>query len=332
LDFPFQEFFEFIKTKQKFLVSCHIHPDGDAIGSTLAMGNALSQMGKQVTMVCREGVPNVYHFLEGSSLIQTDVDPGYAPEVLICVDCAEKERVALPATVWKNPKLQIVNIDHHITNTGFGLLNIIQPNAAATGEVIFRLLTAGSITLNRNIAIALYTAIATDTGFFRYTNTSWYTMEVAAQLVKDYQVDLSKVAEQVHEQKSYNSIRLLGEVLNTIQVGIGGKVAWAILNQPMLDKYPVENEETESYVNYARSIEGVEVGILFKELHPGEIKLSWRSTTAVDVSKLAANFGGGGHARAAGCNIDGPLDKVVSEVLKYVSDFYNGYVARNTSY
>jgi phosphoesterase RecJ-like protein len=331
LGLPFQEFFEFVKAKKRFLVGCHVHPDGDAIGSTLAIGAVLSQLGKQVMMVCNEGVPNVYRFLEDSQLIKSDVDTNYIPEVLVCVDCAEKERIALPAKIWEIPNLPIVNIDHHVTNTGFGKLNLVQPNASATGEVIFSLLKDGAITLNHNIATALYTAIATDTGFFRYANTSWYTMEVVAQLVKDYQVEISKVAEQVHEQKSYNSIRLLGEVLKTIQIGIGCKVAWAILDQKMLAQFPVENEETESYVNYARSIEGVEVAILFKELRPNEIKLSWRSTMAVDVSKLAANFGGGGHARAAGCNLNGPLDQVVDQVLSYVTDFYNGNVARNIS-
>lgn len=340
MDLPFQEFFEFIRDKQRLIIGCHVHPDGDAIGSTLALGRALSQMGKQVVMICSDGVPNVYRFLEGSALIRpdyhssdftpadgnpTDYNPNnfqsQEPEVLISVDCAEKERIALPAEIFEK-NLPMINIDHHITNIGFGQLNLIQPDAAATGEVIYRLLTSGGVKMDHTIAVALYTAIATDTGFFRYTNTSWYTMEIAAELVKNYQVDLAKVAEQVHDQKSYNSIRLLGEVLNSIQVGVGGKVAWAVLNQQMLAKYPVENEETESYVNYARSIEGVEIGILFKELKPGEIKLSWRSTTAVDVSKLAANFGGGGHARAAGCNINGPLERIIAEVLNYVSGYY----------
>ncbi len=338
MDLPFQEFFEFISDKQRFIIGCHVHPDGDAIGSTLALGRALSQMGKQVIMICSDGVPNVYRFLEGSALIRSDYNssdftpadcnsadycPNHfqEPEVIISVDCAEKERIALPEEIFKK-NLPIINIDHHKTNIGFGRLNLIQPDAAATGEVIYRLLTSGGIKMDNKIAVALYTAIATDTGFFRYPNTSWYTMEIAAELVKNYQVDLAKVAEQVHDQKSYNSIRLLGEVLNSIQVGVDGKVAWAVLNQQMLAKYPVENEETESYVNYARSIEGVEIGILFKEFKPGEIKLSWRSTTAVDVSKLAANFGGGGHARAAGCNINGPLERIITEVLNYISGYY----------
>lgn len=141
-------------------------------------------------------------------------------------------------------------------------------------------------------------------------------------LVKKYGIEPSKIAEQVHEQKSYQAIRLLGEVLCTLQVGIGGKVAWMVLDQPMISKYQVENEETEGYVNYARSIEGVEIGILFKELRTNEIKLSWRSSISVDVSKLAANFGGGGHARAAGCTINGPVDQVVNDVLQFVTEYY----------
>jgi phosphoesterase RecJ-like protein len=323
LDLPFQEFFKFVHPYRRFLVSCHIHPDGDAIGSTLTIGAALSQMNKQAVMVCNEEVPNVYKFLEGSSQIKRELPPDFIPEVLLCVDCAEKERIALPANVWEIPGLQVLNIDHHITNTNFGDYNLVSPNAAATGEVIFSLLSVGQIPLSHTMATALYIAIATDTGFFRYTNTSGYTLEVASLLVKEHQLELAKIAEQVHEQKSFNSIRLLGEVLSTIQIGIGGKVAWAVLDQQMLSRYSVENEETESYVNYPRSIEGVEVGILFKELRPGEVKLSWRSTTAVDVSKLAANFGGGGHARAAGCNMNGPLKTVISEVLSYIDNFYH---------
>ena len=164
--------------------------------------------------------------------------------------------------------------------------------------------------------------MSTDTGFFRYSNTSAFTLELASLLVKEYGVEPSKIAEQVHEQKSFNSIRLLGEVLCTLKVSVGGKVAWMVLDQPMLSQFQVENEETESFVNYARSIEGVEIGILFKELRPDEIKLSWRSSVAVDVSKLAAYFGGGGHARAAGCTINGPVDQVVNDVLKFVTEYY----------
>ncbi|HYH02523.1 MAG TPA: bifunctional oligoribonuclease/PAP phosphatase NrnA [Bacillota bacterium] len=316
-----QKFFDLIQAHNRFLIGCHVHPDGDAIGSLLAVGLYLKNIGKQVEMVCSEGVPTVYRFLEGSSLIKTSIESDYQPEVLICVDCAEKDRTALPREVWEISGLIVVNLDHHITNTGFGDLSIIDSQAAATGELIFRILQQGG-TLNAPIATALYTAIATDTGFFRYDSTSAYTLETVSGLVKDYQVKPAKIAEQVHEQKSYNSIRLLGEILSNLQLGLGGKVAWIVLDQTLLNKYPVENEETESYVNYARSIEGVEIGILFKELKPNDFKISWRSTEAVDVSKLAGYFGGGGHARAAGCSITGTVELVVQTVLDFVAGYY----------
>lgn len=319
-----RELFRFIETKNRFIVTCHVHPDGDAIGSLLAIGFVLKRLGKQVELVCSEGVPSVYLFLEGNELIKKERDHSVTPEVLILVDCAEKDRCAIDPEIWNLPGLTVINIDHHITNTGFGNLNLIDSQAAATGEVLYRLFSDAGITLNRAIATALYTAVATDTGFFRYSNTSAFALELAALLVKEYGVEPAKIAEQVHDQKSFNSIRLLGEVLCTLKVGIGGKVAWMVMDQPMLNRFQVENEETESFVNYARSIEGVEIGILFKELRPNEIKLSWRSSVAVDVSKLAAYFGGGGHARAAGCTINGPVDQVVKDVLKFVAEYYEG--------
>ncbi len=317
----FRQFFDLIQTKKRFLVTCHVHPDGDAIGSLLAIGLTIANQGKTVEMICMDGIPTVYNFLENSDQIKDRVE-NFQPEVIVCVDCAEKERVALPTDLWDIPGIIVVNIDHHISNTGFGDLNIVDPQAAATGELIFRILTDGQISLNRAIAGAIYTATATDTGFFRYSSTSSYTLELASVLVKNFQVEPAKIAEHVHEQKSYNSIRLLGNVINTLKLGCHGKIAWMVLDQQMLGQFPVENEETESYVNYARSIEGVEVGLLFKELKPNEVKISWRSSSAVDVSRLAANFGGGGHARAAGCSINGPIDQVVNEVIAYVSTYY----------
>jgi phosphoesterase RecJ-like protein len=316
------QLFQVIDGYQNFVIGCHVHPDGDAIGSLLALGMVLKNSGKQVELVCLEGIPTVYRFLEGYEMIKTRIDPEFIPEVLICVDCAEKDRTAIPEAIWKVPDLLVVNLDHHITNTRFGNLNIVMPEAAATGELVYRILQKGNFPLDTMIATALYTAIATDTGFFRYDSTSAFTLETASWLVKHYQVRPAKVAEHVHEEKSFNSIRLLGELLSRIQLGLGGKVAWVVLDQALMNQYPVENDETEGYVNYARSIEGVEIGIIFKELKPNEFKLSWRSSEAVDVSKLAAYFGGGGHARAAGCNINGPVDQVVEMVLNFVANYY----------
>jgi phosphoesterase RecJ-like protein len=316
------QFFSVIDAKERFVVACHIHPDGDAIGSLLAIGLTLKKLGKQVQMICSEGVPSVYHFLPCNEEIRQTITLDFNPQVLICVDCAEKDRVAIDGAIWNLPGLITVNLDHHITNTMFATLDIVYPKAAATGEVVYSLLVKGNYQIDDEIALAIYTAIATDTGFFRYDSTSAFTLEIASRLVQEYDVKPSKVAEQVHEQKSFNSIKLLGEILSKIQLTNEGKVAWVVLDQSMLSKYPVENEETESYVNYARSIDGVEIGLLFKELKPNEVKLSWRSTAAVDVSKLAAYFGGGGHARAAGCNLSGPIDQIVTKVLNFINEYY----------
>jgi len=320
LRLDWQELFKLLESNDHFIVTCHVHPDGDAIGSLLAIGFLLKKWRKNFQLICSEGVPTVYSYLEGSELVKKERDPLITPQVLISVDCAEKDRCALASEIWDVSGLIIVNIDHHVTNTGFGSLNLINPQAAATGEVIYHLFSKAGFDFDSSVATALYTAVAT--GFFRYSNTSAFTLELVSVLVKKYGIEPSKIAEQVHEQKSYQAIRLLGEVLCTLQVGIGGKVAWMVLDQPMISKYQVENEETEGYVNYARSIEGVEIGILFKELRTNEIKLSWRSSISVDVSKLAANFGGGGHARAAGCTINGPVDQVVNDVLQFVTEYY----------
>ena len=316
----FQKFLKLIKSKERFLIGCHVNPDGDAIGSMLALGLSLAKIGKEVVMISLE-VPSVFDYLDGIELVKTSLPSDFEPEVLIGVDCAEKDRLNLPPEVWEFSEMLLVNIDHHLTNLGFGDLNIIDPEASATGEIIYRLLQKSKWSIDKAIATALYTAIGTDTGFFRYANTSALTLEQAAKLVKKYMVEPAMIAEQVHEQKSYNSIRLLGEVLNTLKLENNDKVAWMVLNQKMLARFPVDLEETESYVSYARSLENVEIGILFKEVKPNEVKISWRSAALVDVSKLAGHFGGGGHARAAGCNLNGSIDVVIREVLDYVSSF-----------
>lgn len=324
-----QTFFQLVSARERFMVCCHVHPDGDAIGSLLAVGLTLKNRNKQVAMVCSDGAPTVYHFLEGSGEITREFDAGFCPEVLICVDCAEKERVAAPPEIWTLPDVFVVNLDHHVTNIGFGDLNIIDPQACATGELVYRIFAAGGYGLDGRTALAIYTALATDTGFFRYESTSAYTLEVAADLVKNFGVNPSKVAEEVHDHKSFNSVRMLGEALGRLRLANDGKVAWMVLDQQMLKKFPVENEETDNYVNFARSIEGVEIGLLFKELKSNEIKLSWRSSAAVDVSQLAAYFGGGGHARAAGCSLTGSVDTVIQRVLKFINEYYGAkHVAR----
>lgn len=317
---PENEIISIIRRHQRFLLGCHLHPDGDAIGSVLALGLSLSAMGKEVQMICPEGVPTVYRFLEGSDRMKKEMTASFSPEVVIALDCAERARLSLPE--WPVSAL-LVNIDHHISNSGFGHVSLVRPEASATGEIIYDLLAEFGMPMPNSVATAIYTAIATDTGFFRFNNTSGKVLRNAATLVEEFDVSPSHISEHVHDEKSFSSLRLLAEVLGTLTLEENGRVAWLALSNEMVQRYQLELEETEGFVNYARSVSGVELGIFFKELAPGEVKVSLRSGPAIDVSKVAAEFGGGGHARASGCTIHGTLDEAVEKLLSYIRDVFH---------
>lgn len=308
-----QEILSILAREDRFILTTHQHPDGDGLGSLLALGLALRQQSKSVSMILNEGIPNAYTFLEGARDIGSSLEPGFHPSYLIALDCGDRERMALPPDLGRD--LPIINIDHHLSNDAYGRLNLVDPDAAATGEIVHRLLIAGGYRIDAQIATAIYVAIATDTGFFRYTNASRGALCLAANLAQDFDLDPGRIAEVVHEQKSLNAVKLLGLVLDSLRVAIDGRVAWMYLSQEMLAEYPVELEETEGFINYARSIIGVEVALFFKEARRGEVRISWRSGPSVDVSQLAAGFGGGGHARAAGCTIHGGLNEAIDRVL-----------------
>lgn len=305
--------------EDRFLLTTHLHPDGDGLGSMLALGRALKNRGKRLAMVLTEGVPGPYTFLSGANDVGREMPVDLVPSILISLDCGDRERMGIPPLA--DPGLPVVNIDHHLTNDFYGRLNLVDPGAAATGEVVHRILIAGDYRLDRQIATALYVAVATDTGFFRYTNATRGALAMAARLVEEFDLEPGRIAEVVHEQKTLNAVKLLGAVLTTLRVSLGGIVAWMYLSQEMLVRHPVELEETEGFINYARSIIGVEIALFFKETREDEVRVSWRSGPNADVSRLAAYFGGGGHARAAGCTIPGSLEKAVEQVLAFLASW-----------
>ncbi len=323
-----EEILHLLKKYDRYLLGCHLHPDGDAIGSLLAFGLALETAGKKVAMVLPGGVPEIFRFLEGTEKILPA--PSFAPEAIIALDCADRERLFLPEEVFA-AGVPLVNIDHHLSNSMFGDFNYVIPEAAATGEIVYDLLTGGGFALDKRIAEAIYTALATDTGFFRYSNTNGRVFTIVADLVACCGISPSRIAEEVYEERSYDSLRLLGEVLSTLRLSGDGKIAWMMLSQELMAAYSVPLEETENFVNYTVAISGVEVGLFFKEIAPEETKVSWRSKTAVDVSRLAAHFGGGGHARAAGCTIKAPVSQAIEQVLPFLRDYLAGAGLKNAA-
>ncbi len=288
-------------------ITGHIHPDGDSLGSMLALYAPLAAQGKQVTLLLDDEIPAVYKFLPGVELIRRPAGPQTA-DLLVVLDASDADRIAGVDTAVRAKTL---NIDHHISNTKFADYWYIDSHAAATGEIILELLHLMKITITADMATNLYTAIATDCGFFRYANASATTLRHAADLV-DCGAAPHIIAEQL-ETKPLASIMTLRSVLDSLEVHAGGRIAAVTVE--------FENggdgaaETTEGYINYPRNIEGVEIAIMFKPEDNTATRVSFRSRRC-DVSRLALAFGGGGHARAAGCTVGRGLTAAKEDILR----------------
>jgi phosphoesterase RecJ-like protein len=305
---------EALRRHQRFLVTSHIHPDGDAVASVLAMAWLLRQLGKASRLVLPERVPAAYSFLPGQESIEAADAEGLAAggdwtaDAAVIVDCSELGRLG-PVQKLLPPGAALINVDHHVAND-FPGPRYVRTEAAATGELLYELIRHFGLTPDRDTATCLYTALLTDTGSFRFANTTAETLRIAAELLA-LGVSPSGVAEQVYDVRPLGALRLLAEVLATLRVSPCGRVAWLSLDEGMLERHGLDTSETEGIVNYARTIAGVKIGALFRGVGPTLTRVSWRSRPGYDVAKLAARFGGGGHVNAAGCDIARPVPEAV---------------------
>lgn len=302
-----------LSEEEHFALVAHILPDGDSIGSLLALGEALSNLGKQVKIYSPGLVPRKYMFLRGSEKILTDgmeLSPG---TVAIAVDCSDPERLGLFSETIKQAR-RLINIDHHITNEHYGTENLIDSKAAATGEIIFHLLADLKIPLTDSIAEALYVAVSTDTGSFKYDNTTPETHRIAAALL-EYNVRPGTLSQRVFDERPLSYYLLLREALSSLELHCDGRVAVITISTEMLERSGTTVEEIDGMINYTRDIEGVELGIMFYVESSEEVKIGFRSKT-IDVSMLAKKMNGGGHPRAAGCRISAPYPAVKEKVLQ----------------
>lgn len=314
----FRQAEQFLTERDNFLVVSHVQPDGDAVSSTLAVGWLLSCLGKKYVMVNEGSIPKRMEYLWQSEQIidlsQTPLTESY--KNVICVDCADFKRTGKSSLLFAEDA-QILNIDHHPTNDGYGAYNLIVADAAATVEILFDLIRFMNQELNHDVATAIYTGLLTDTGGFRYSNTSPKVMEIASQLL-EYGVDGPGLSEMLLEQMTLPQLRLLTRALNGLQISEDGKISWVSVTDEDLNLTGAIHEDMEGIVNYPRNIQGVEVGLLFKVINDNAVKVSMRSTGKVDVASVAQSFGGGGHVRAAGARIEGTLDSVVPRVIEQV--------------
>jgi|HigsolmetaAR203D_1030402.scaffolds.fasta_scaffold00569_11 Exopolyphosphatase-related proteins len=306
----------FIREHDDFLVVSHIHPDGDAVGSTCAVGWILDQLGKR-NMLCNEGaIPKKYRFLRRGDQIADYA--GHRPDKMyrhvICVDCADYQRIGSIAE-WIAEDAQIVNIDHHPTNDRYGAVHVVKEDAAATAELLFDLAEELALPLTAEMAECIYTGILTDTGGFRYANTSPRVMQIASRLLT-YGISPGMLAEVLLEKTTFAHILLLKKALTTLSFTEDRRIAWVCAWKKDIEEAGAGNEDMDGLVNYPRNIEGVEVGLLFKQMSDREVKVSFRASSRVDVSRVAQQFGGGGHVRAAGATIRGDMDEVVARVVE----------------
>jgi phosphoesterase RecJ-like protein len=300
-----------LKACNTILISAHKSPDGDALGSQLALMLALKKMGKTVIAHNLDPVPEIYRFLPQNDQIRVGKPVQGRYDAHVVVD-ADPPRTGLFEGAY--PADVLINIDHHITNPREWPLTWLDPDASACGEMIYTLVRELGVALDRDIALCLYTAIFTDTGSFRYTNTSPASMKISAILL-EAGADPWLVTENVYESFAFRRLKLLGNVLSGMEMSEDGTIAWVVVTEELYRKTGTTAEDTDNFVNFVRSVKGVEVAVLFRQTAAQEYKISLRSKGRVDLSQLAQSLGGGGHKNAAGGTIKGVLKDVVNTVL-----------------
>jgi bifunctional oligoribonuclease and PAP phosphatase NrnA len=297
-----------IREGERFLVCSHSRPDGDAVGSMIAMGMLLKQMGKRVDLVAADRIPVVYRNLPGAKDIQTLMRVRGLYDAVILLECDGLERTRLHGLERRFH----INIDHHASGKPFGQLNWIDHEACSVGELVYRLVNAAGGTVTRDMATCLYTTLLTDTGGFCYGGIRARTFALAGELV-EAGADPVQIAREVYFANPFSKIKLLGAALSTLHRD--NAIAWLwVTHEDMVRSHAVE-EDCEGVVNYALSIAGIEAAVFLRELPEGRIRLSLRGKGKINVAAISERLGGGGHENAAGCTLDGPISRAATEIL-----------------
>lgn len=297
---------EVIGEGRRFLVASHENPDGDAIASTLALANALREAGKAVVAYNRDGVPVDYRFLPGWANVVTAVPDDSAFDVGIVLDAGELQR----AGNWiRGACRTLINIDHHPHSEDFGEIYWVDERAGATGALVYRLLQAAGWPISLDVATCIYTSILSDTGSFRYSNADPEAFRIAGEMVA-LGVDPWSIASGLYESQEEVRLRLLALALPTLDVAPCGTFAAITVTTEMYAATGAKPEHTDRFINYPRSVRGVEVALFFRQVGPERFKVGFRSKGKVDVGALARELGGGGHHNAAGAELGGPLQAV----------------------
>ncbi|PYL18961.1 MAG: bifunctional oligoribonuclease/PAP phosphatase NrnA [Verrucomicrobia bacterium] len=315
----FEQIGQALREGERFAVLSHVRPDGDALGSQLALGLSLKRLGKDVRIWNEEGMLEKYSFLPSANLLTKPPADPEDVDVAIALDTAIQNRLGTALPAVRSAKVWI-NIDHHPSNPGYGDLVYINPKAPATGQILFELIRSEKLPIDAAIAENLYVAISTDTGSFQYPNTTARTFEMAAELVRAG-VDVGRVSQLTYENYPRRRAELLRDLLGTMRFEANDRVASFSLSLATAKKLGVLPEDNEGLIDHLRAIHGVIVAVFFEELADGKVRVSMRSKSEkVNVCAICEKFGGGGHVLAAGARIRGTLAEVEKKILEEVRD------------
>ena len=310
---------DIINGGKKFIITTHLFSEGDAIGSELALKRFLCGLNKDTIIVNNEALPSVYRCFDPDKDVKFLKSKGVNInlddfDAIFIVDVADWSQLGDFADMIKASQITKICIDHHPTNSGFTDINVIDKDASSAGELIFDLITYmhGEITLE--VATPLYLSIATDTGWFKFSNTSPKALKVCSDLIKAG-VKSEIIYEKLYQNKHLSYLKLLNLTLGALRSECEGHLVWTKMTKEMVKSSGVEFVDTDVIIDLIRAVNEVEVVIIFRELGEKKTKMSFRSKYTVDVSKLASDFGGGGHVRAAGASLNKPIDTVIGDVI-----------------
>jgi len=303
-----QEVLKHIEPRQHFVLTSHARPDGDAIGSALACGQVLRSLGKEAQVVMHDPVPRIYQRLPFADRVVHSKRVKGDYEAAIILECDSIQRTRLDGLEHRF----LISIDHHVSGRPFAHVNWIDPQAVATGEMVYRLAREAGVKITPEIATCVYTALLTDTGSFMYEGTNEHTFALARELVLAG-ADPAHCARNIYFAHSTAKMRLLGAALSNLHRE--GALAWISVTQEQMEHCGAKEEDCEGLVNYALAIQDVQAAIFFRELPDSRYRVSLRSKGQLNVASVAEHFGGGGHECASGCSLEGPLPVAVARVM-----------------
>jgi phosphoesterase RecJ-like protein len=318
------EVVQLIESKRHFAITSHVRPDGDSVGSSLALLLVLERLGKNATIVLRDPIPRVYQSLPGADRVRqiTGFDRPLQYDAVFVIECSDIDRPGLE----KLPEQFTVNIDHHTTTVRFGSINWIDTTASAVGEMIYNLCKAIGVRVTADIAECLYAALLTDTGSFHFPNTTERTFKVASELVR-LGADPAKISHSIYSYP-FSKVKLTGLALSSLQRDPTGRIAWLSVTQEMMREAQASEEDADGIANYTLAIEDIMVLAFFKEVASNVFRASLRSKDSLNVAKIAESFGGGGHRNASGCTLVGDLEEIQRQVVAKLEEALNNSSGR----